>query len=215
MVGTCSPGSSIRAIAANGTVTCESDDSGGTTLVPGPGITIIGDTIQIDNSDTITVNSLDITPRTRWHNVHVASFQQTGTEVQSKYVLSDFADYMMFGGAESFMAPVHLPEDVKVTELRCYLYDSDGFNNISVTAILRRRGYTSTSNSTIATLSFGTSAQGASNSIQTQSASADHVVDNSANTYSLKASISASTATSPNSGLRFYGCRIRYTESSL
>jgi len=215
VVGSCSPGSSIRSIAANGSVTCETDDSGGTTLIAGPGLTIVGDTIQVDNSSTITVNSLNIATRTRWKHVHVADFQRTDNETQMKYELASTGDYMMFGGATTFIAPVDLPEDVTVTELRCYLYDNDGFNDISINANLRRRAYTSTSWASVATVSFGTGAQSALTTIQTQSSSANHVVNNGANTYSLQATINASTATGSNIALRFYGCRIKYTQSSL
>ena len=215
VVGSCSPGSSIRSIAANGSVTCETDDSGGTTLIAGPGLTIVGDTIQVDNSSTITVNSLNISTRTRWRHVHVADFQRTGTDTQSNYALATSADYMMFSGATTFVAPVDLPEGVTISELRCYLYDSDGFNSISVNASLRRRGYTNTWWTSVASVSFGTGAQSALTTIQSQGDNASHVVNNEANAYSLTASISATTATSINLGLRFYGCRIKYTQSSL
>ena len=68
----------------------------------------------------------------------------TNNETQMQYELALTGDYMMFGGATTFIAPVDLPEGVTVTELRCYLYDNDGFNDISINANLRRRGYTNT-----------------------------------------------------------------------
>lgn len=43
--GTCAAGSSISAIAADGSVTCEADDD--TTYAAGPGITIVGSTVSL------------------------------------------------------------------------------------------------------------------------------------------------------------------------
>ena len=45
--GTCLPGSSVRAIGADGTVTCEADDVG-PTYVAGSGLTLMGTTLSVD-----------------------------------------------------------------------------------------------------------------------------------------------------------------------
>lgn len=48
VAGTCAPGSSIRAIAADGTVTCEADDD--TTYAAGTGLTLTDGTFDVDAS---------------------------------------------------------------------------------------------------------------------------------------------------------------------
>ena len=122
---------------------------------------------------------------------------------------------MVFGGDTTLMAPVELPEGVTVTALLCDLYDNDGFRSIQVIADLRQRAYASTSWESVATVSLATSQQGSSTAIQTEGVSANYDIDNGANTYSLVASISAPTEPANNPSLRFYGCRIKYTQSSL
>lgn len=48
--GTCSAGSSIRAIAASGAVTCEADDDTNTTYSAGSGLSLSGTTFSVDTS---------------------------------------------------------------------------------------------------------------------------------------------------------------------
>ena len=137
VLGACNPGSSIRAIDANGTVTCETNDTGGNTLNAGPGLEIVGDTIQVDNASTVTVGSLNISPRTHWKHVHVAAFQKTGSATQSSHELAVTGDYLMVDGDMMFVAPIDLPEGVTVTALQCDLYDRDGFGAIQLNADLQ------------------------------------------------------------------------------
>lgn len=212
VVGACNPGSSIRSIDADGSVTCEANDTDGNTLDAGPGLTIVGDTIQIDNAGTVTVGSLNISPRTHWKHVHVAHFQQTESATQSGYELAVNGDYLMTEGDTTFVAPIDLPEGVTVTALHCDLYDNTGFHGIQLNADLRRRSYTSTSWVSVVSLSLATPAQFSSTAIQTDSAVAFHEINNGVNAYSLHASINSSLA---SQSIRFYGCRIKYTQSSL
>jgi len=52
VAGACAVGSSIRAIAEDGTVTCEADDAGsvGTTYTAGAGLTLMGSTFAVDGA---------------------------------------------------------------------------------------------------------------------------------------------------------------------
>ena len=50
VAGTCATGSSIRTIAADGTVTCETDDDSGTTYSGGAGITVSGTTVSLSSA---------------------------------------------------------------------------------------------------------------------------------------------------------------------
>jgi hypothetical protein len=85
--GTCAPNSSIRAINADGTVTCETDDSGGT-YTAGTGIVITGTGIALDTAfaDGRYVNVGENDSITTWMiaNGTIGSADVNTTQVQAR-----------------------------------------------------------------------------------------------------------------------------------
>gem|GEM_PF-2951344 len=107
-------------------------------------------------------------------------------------------------------APISLPQGAVVTGLDLYYYDNDATYDVTATLYLFCRGNTATSGFTIAQVSITSS--GSSTNIQTASTTANTTINNQDNQYTL-----ALHWVVPNvsGNLMFYGCRIKYTITTL
>ncbi len=111
-----------------------------------------------------------------------------------------------------FVAPVHLPNGVTVTNMILYYYDNSSASNVALSAAFRRREMERTSYAQLSGYSTN-STENSTNVLATVGAAVlSGTVDNDAYMYSIN--ISWQPDTTGNS-LRFYGARLEYRTSVL
>ncbi|MDH5786186.1 MAG: hypothetical protein OEZ16_11350 [Chromatiales bacterium] len=205
VTGTCAAGSSIRAVAADGTVTCEVDnDSGGdiTGVTAGAGLQGGGTT------GTVTLRAANGTVSINHRAVHSAYIGTTFTcQPYQTLGYSYFADTGTSNICD-YIAGVNLPDGSTPTSMWCRVYDNDGTAS-SVTAQLKRMFYTTGVEETL----FTTPGVGDGTTVQVASDVTNAfpgAVNNSQYSYSLVVDFGGNTA-AVNTNKRFYNCYINYT----
>ena len=108
-------------------------------------------------------------------------------------------------------APVHLPDNATVTELRVYYYDHNSVQDLSLSAVMKRRPVAATSGENIALVDVSTT--GTSSEVQSAFAgpSGPATIDNS----NFQYAVIVTWEPEGLSNLEFYGCRIAYKVSTL
>ncbi|HEY9051349.1 MAG TPA: hypothetical protein VIQ03_07385 [Gammaproteobacteria bacterium] len=200
--GICSPGSSIRAVNADGSVICELDnDSGGDiqSVIAGGGLYGGGasGTVTLSlRSGSVSIPAMALIP---YSHSSCASFISLGTY-----------QYLTTSTASSCVsyAPVQLPHNATLTSMTCRLYDNDttaGSNSATL--------YRLTSNNGAASEVFMTPStynSTASQSLTDSTSNISTVVDNYLYNYVLYWSSGSHNATTVGSNARFNNCTINY-----
>jgi hypothetical protein len=236
VTGTCA-GQVIASIAADGSVTCEADnDSGGDITGINTGYGLSGGTGSGTATLTVstsTVATKDIATTQTFTGVLSApnftypsarSFSlQLPAPAWVDYESSTMSEWNWDGyrttldaitGAGYATTGVRLPDGATITALACDVYDSTSSGDIvGFTVDLRRRCGVSATSSSLASVGPYTTS-GVSTSLQTvtDSTISSPVIANNTCAYFLGASWNLTAA---STGLRFYGCRIDYTMTTL
>lgn len=248
VVGTCNAGFAMRAIGADGAVTCEEDDN--TTYTPGAGLSLSGTTLSVDNyanlartdgaagNQTFDTNTLvlDYTNnRVGIRNTSPDEELDVGgdIEVTGNYNYSSPRTFYKYIGPSDFQsgssslvnvgsftynnttntvvmyATVRLPQSSTARSLTCYYYDGGTGDIEDFDFYFQRR---STSSATPATLfsSVNDPTDVSSTSIRSYTASGTHVISNTSTHYLVYVVFDLTTASTPSSRQRFYGCRFSY-----
>jgi hypothetical protein len=197
--GTCTAGSSIRIINANGTVTCETDDN--TTYTAGSGLNLTATTFSV-SPNTLYIPGYEFVPsytstEADWHGYLIYNY---GFPTGSNYI------YLNKG--------VNLPNGVSVTGLTCYYYDNlASYDFTTLIFYLYAKPYTTiTPPPPMASISAPTSGASAAIQVSTADTISNPTINNTLNSYFLHARVQASagyTATT-SSDLTVHGCAIAY-----
>ena len=167
--------------------------------------------IQTSGDVLVTGNYTYAAPKTFYYQLPAAAFNKSD-DFSASWNQNGYMAYMSNGMNLYAYAPVNLPEDATATGLACDFYDNDSAEYLDFSASLKLRTIGDNTCSTIGSVNATTSGPGYSAAVSTVSSAFSHVVDNANNQYYISLEWRISTT---SGGLRFYGCRITYTMTTL
>jgi len=205
VTSSCAAGSSIRAIYADGTVTCELDtdtNSGGdiTRVIASSGLTgggYSGDVTVKRASGSVSVNNRSLMPNLNYND---------NCDLYNGTYYSAFNNSSNYPYCRASMS-VSLPDKSTITSVTCRLYSNDTTTDEVPSIFLYGMYLTSNSNFTMSSLSAGAD----SDEIQTitdTTINSDYI-DNSRYSYAIQFRPTDTRVVGLNN--RFYNCTINYT----
>ena len=169
--------------------------------------------LRVDGDVLLSGNVMYSAERIFYYNIPSCSFRLLFPTDQF-YLTGLFAGqvYNGTGFHQVFIgAPVHLPDNATVTELRVYYYDNSGVYNLDCQAVMQRRPVAAVSAENIAVVEFSTSDASAEIRSEFAGPSGPSTIDNGGYQYAVIVTWEPEGLSS----LEFYGCRIAYTVSTL
>jgi hypothetical protein len=176
------------------------------TVSPKSTLQVVGD---VNTSGNYTYSS----PKTYYLELPAAAFNPVFPSDTDNYQNNGCYIYFYSDTSHYLRSPINLPHGAKVTEFRVFAYDNTSVDHMDIAVSLLRRPIYETDVLSMAYFSFTPS--GHSDTIQTayDNTISYATIDNQNNQYYCGAHITLSC--DGNEHLRFYGCRIQYTMSTI
>jgi len=189
------------------------DRIGINTATPGESLDVVGkiaSSLDMETGGDFTYSS----DRTFYLSVPPCAFQRNNPETDQVNINSAYA-YIQSGSSPYYAtlyAPVQLPENAELESVRLYYLDIDASNDMTITASLGKRFFVSPTGISIASISHTTSGISEVLEWQDEDTPGTQTISNETYFYNLTVTLEPDDISQL---LRFYGCRITYTVTSL
>jgi len=181
----------------------------------GVGTTTPADKLDVVGNVQVSGDYKFTSPKTYYLQLPAAAFQQVVSATSGQWVVNSAYGRVLANGGYYIVgavAPINLPEGATISEYKCYYYDNDTIDDIAFSSLLYHRNVQLTGTTTVASVAATSTGASAIIIEVSDTPAAPPVIANANNQYVAALNWSPG---SDSSSLRFYGCRIAYTMTTL